>query len=211
MPDVTAVILAGGKGTRLRSVVPNLPKCLAEVNGRPFIYPILDQVERVGIEHVVLSVDYMWETIYETIGDDYRDMVISYSVDTIENGGTGAAVRSALSYINTEYILVMNGDTYVDIDLGIFIRWFFMSRSVASVLLVRGKKDSFINSGLCLTTVKTIDINIPANKYYSFDRQFLAKLYGMGLYGCWSDAAFIDIGTPESYAKAGEFMKRIRR
>lgn len=211
MPDVTAVILAGGKGTRLRSVVPNIPKCLAEVNGRPFIFYILKQLAAIKVKRIIIAVNYLGEMVSLQVGTKYLGVPIYYSYDKIENGGTGHALRAALPYINTDHILVMNGDTYVDIDLSIFMDWYFMGRSVASILLVKSKKGAFINSGLCLTTVKTIDISIPPSKYYSFDRQFLTKLYGMGLYECWSDASFIDIGTPESYAKSGEFMKKIGR
>ena len=107
MSDITAVILCGGLGTRLHSVVSDRPKCLAEVNGRPFIYYILDQIANTEIKDVVLAVDYKWEMIYEMVGINYKNMEIAYSVDDIKQGGTGTALRSALFYIRSNHVLVM--------------------------------------------------------------------------------------------------------
>ena len=209
MPDITAVILCGGLGTRLRSVVSDRPKCLAEVNGKSFIYYILDQLAEARIEYVVLAVDYMWEMIEDVIGDEYRDMVIAYSIDDIEGGGTGAALRSALPYISDSTVLIMNGDTYVNISLSDFIYDYHSGYGNTSFIL--NLYDGIISMGIYLTYREFVQGHIPHKMPYNLEKSFLRDTWEYGITPYVINKPFIDIGTPGSYAVADEFIKRIKK
>ena len=91
----TAVILAGGKGTRLQSVVSDRPKPMAEVYGRPFVSALLDRLSTVGFRRVVLCTGYMAEVIEAALGHTYRGMELVYSREAIPLG-TAGALRLAL-------------------------------------------------------------------------------------------------------------------
>ena len=97
-----AIILAGGKGTRLKSVLPDLPKPLAPVNGRPFIFYLLDQLDKSMIKQVIISTGYMAEKIEETVGYKYKNLQIEYSREQTPLG-TGGAIRLAAERIRNEY------------------------------------------------------------------------------------------------------------
>ena len=207
MPDVTAIILAGGKGTRLRSVVPNLPKCLAEVSGKPFIFYILEQLIAAKVKRIVIAVNYLGEMVSLQVGTKYLGVPIYYSYDTIEDGGTGHALRAALPHIDTDHVLVMNGDTYIDMELSHFL-W-ECQRGDGNTGFVLNVNKGIISMGIYLTCCEFVQTHIPLNKSYSLEKSFLRDIYRYGIIPYIINKPFIDIGTPESYAKAGEFMKKI--
>ena len=110
-----AIILAGGLGTRLRSVVPDLPKPMAPVAGRPFLAWVLDRLVDAGFESAVLAVGYRHEIIRAHFGEDYRGMALRYSVETTPLG-TGGAMRLAADHVTALPVFVLNGDTYLELD-----------------------------------------------------------------------------------------------
>ena len=109
--ELAAVVLAGGMGTRLRSLVADLPKVLAPVAGRPFLTYLLDQIADAGIRHVVLSTGHLAEQFDSVIGNRYRDIQIVYAQEE-QPLGTGGAIRFACSFTDADQLLVMNGDSY---------------------------------------------------------------------------------------------------
>lgn len=111
-----AIILAGGFGTRLQSVVSDLPKPMAPINGRPFLAILIDKIAGQGISHVVLSVGYKWEMIRDYFGTSYHGVAISYAVEDTPLG-TGGATALALEQIEGDRVFLLNGDTYFDVDL----------------------------------------------------------------------------------------------
>ena len=112
-----AVILAGGKGTRLRAEVPDLPKPLAPVNGRPFLEYQMAYWVGQGVDRFVLSVGYMAEKVIERTGDRFAGKPVVYAVED-RPLGTGGALLLAMRQLNTgEPFLVLNGDTYFDVPL----------------------------------------------------------------------------------------------
>lgn len=199
MFDVSAIVLCGGLGTRLRLVIKDLPKCLAPVNDRPFLFYILDQLVAAKVKRIVLAVNYLGKMIEETVGTEYKGVPIYYSYDKIENGGTGHAARMAVEYVETEDILIMNGDTYIAIygqDL-IFDEFGF----------VLNVKNGVINMGMYfISTQLLIDI-IPKAKPYSLEKFLLSDTFEYDPNCYLINSPFIDIGTPESYASANEFMR----
>ena len=111
-----AIILAGGKGTRLQSVVSNVPKPMALIGEKPFLMLLLQYLQSQGIEKVVLSVGYMYEIIQETFGESFNGLSISYSIES-EPLGTGGAIAKAMTMIESQTVLVLNGDSFIKIDL----------------------------------------------------------------------------------------------
>ena len=115
LSQVTAVILAGGLGTRLHKVVSDRPKAMAEINGKPFLYYLLDQLVDASIEKIVISTGYMGHLIEETIGSSYKRLQVEYSPEEIPLG-TAGALKLAGQAVDTEQCLVMNGDSYMKFD-----------------------------------------------------------------------------------------------
>ncbi|HUE17341.1 MAG TPA: nucleotidyltransferase family protein [Planctomycetaceae bacterium] len=151
MSDVTGAILAGGLGTRLRSVVSDRPKVLAPVHGKPFLAHLLDQLQEAGVERVVLMTGYRGEQIAEAFGDRYRNLSLSYSVET-EPLGTAGALRLALPKLfpasfsalkltpdsgrrTPHAVLVLNGDSYCDAELMQFRAFHEQERADGSLVL----------------------------------------------------------------------------
>jgi len=228
--NMTAVILAGGFGTRLQSVVSDKPKVLAEVSGKPFLAYLLKQISSAGIRKVVFCTGYMAEKIQDCFGDTYGPMHILYSKED-EPLGTGGALRLALSYLSSDTVLIMNGDSYTDADLGSYVNWFLQKNCKAALLLTKVLDTSrygsvtvnrdenitafdekgassgagWINAGVYLMR-KSLIISMPAGQFYSLEYDLLPSLAEKKLYGFCSEGRFIDIGTPESYAVTGDFF-----
>ena len=111
-----AIVLAGGFGTRLQTVVKEVPKPMAPVAGKPFLQYILDYLIAHKVTHVVLAVGYLRETIIDYFGDNYQSLSITYAVE--ENPlGTGGGILNACKQIKGDNVFVINGDTFFDVDL----------------------------------------------------------------------------------------------
>ena len=230
LSDITAVILAGGLGTRLRSVLSDRPKVLAEVLGRPFLTYLLDQLSSAGARKVILCTGYMGNMVQEVYGDTYKSLHLLYSQED-KPLDTGGALRLALPLIESDYVLVMNGDSYIHADLSSYVDWFFKKDQQASILLSRvldtarygmvilGKNEDiisfkekgtikgsgWINAGIYLMKASLLK-SIPMGKAFSLEREFFPSLVGNGLLGYQCKGRFIDIGTPESYIRAEKFF-----
>lgn len=228
---MTAFILAGGLGTRLRSVVADRPKVLADVAGRPFITFLLDQLASAGIRDVILGTGYMADLVESTLGPNYRTLTLSYSRETTPLG-TGGAIREALPMMQSPTVLVMNGDSYCDADLGEFLQKHQESGAAASILLayvtdsgrfgsVKTAADGtvtefaekqpdtgpgWINAGIYLIDRSLIE-SIPENQAVSIERDVFPNWVGHGLHGMLLGKALLDIGTPESLASSEAFLR----
>lgn len=223
---MVAVVLAGGLGSRLRPVVMDRPKVLAEVGGRPFLAYILDQLDQAGMREVVLCTGYLAEAIWRTFGDSYKSLTLEYSKE-MQPLGTGGALRQALPYCLSDPILVLNGDSFIDADLAGYLEWFYENALEAAMLLTMvpdasrfgrvvvrqdglitrfeeksGHHDAgLINAGIYILR-KEIILSIPEGEFYSLERQLFPQLIGRTIHGYLSMDRFIDIGTPESYILA---------
>ncbi len=228
---VTPVILAGGFGTRLQSAVQNLPKVLAPIRERPFLTYLLDQLARAGFEDVVLCTGHMGDRVRQDIGPCHDRLRIRYSQEQ-QPLGTAGAVRHALGMLATESILLMNGDSYTDVDLRAFLSWHSQGRFHASLVLTHvpdtqrygtvvlnsacrvqrfaeklaARGPGWVNAGIYLFPRAEIS-GIPAEQSVSLEKQILPALADKGqVHGFGCQGAFIDIGTPESYAAAEAFF-----
>ncbi|OFX07416.1 MAG: hypothetical protein A2516_02580 [Alphaproteobacteria bacterium RIFOXYD12_FULL_60_8] len=227
---LSAMILAGGLGTRLRPAVADRPKVMALVNGRPFLSYLLDQLVDAGVRDVVLCVGYLGDAVLEAFQDSYRGSKIRYSREDVPLG-TGGALRHALKVVSGDAFLIMNGDSYCDLDLRAFVECHRDARAAASIALTRvddvrrygsvtvdphmrvldfeekGVRSGagLINAGIYLLD-KGVLAAIPEGKPVSLEREVFPRLIGGGINGFHVSGRFIDIGTPESYRCAAEFF-----
>ena len=231
LSKITAAILAGGLGTRLRSVVSGQPKVLAKVNGRPFMAYLLDQLSQAGVKKVVLCTGYLGEQVEATFGKSYNGLALSYSQEQSALG-TGGALRIALPLLKSEPVLVLNGDSFCQADFIYFLNQHITRKATASLLLTEvpdigrygsvqlsmdGKIISFeekgektgtgiINAGVYLLNYTFLE-SIPKNTNVSLEHEMFPFWINKGLYGFRSKGNFIDIGIPQDYAAAGVFLK----
>src|SRR5512135_2706910 len=113
----TAIILAGGLGTRLRRTVPDLPKPMAPVSGRPFLEYQMDYWIAQGISHFILSVGYRHEDIMNHFGNRYQDASVEYCIEETPLGTGGGVLLAAEKIGHNQPFLLLNGDTYFAVDL----------------------------------------------------------------------------------------------
>jgi len=232
---ISAAILAGGLGTRLRSVVPDKQKVFAEVLKRPFVTFLLDQLDTAGVRNVVLCTGHKGDEVRKHLGETYRSLRLTYSQEDAPLG-TGGALRLALPHLRSDPVLAMNGDSYANADINAFLEWFAQKDLKSALVLTRvpdtnrygkvildkdsrvqsfeekGEKTNFgwINAGIYVLRRNLVE-TIPANKAYSLEQDFFPRLVGKGLYGYRYIGEFIDIGTPESYSKAECFFSTLQR
>ena len=220
-PD-EAIILAGGKGTRLHGIVDDIPKPMAPVNGKPFLEYLISNLYNSGIRHFILSVGFLHKSIIEYFGDKFKAADISYVIEN-EALGTGGAIKYAARYVKKDKFWIFNGDTYADIELDkFFIKNKDLQLSIGLVKMenfdrfgvvitdnkfITGfseKKHTdvgYINAGIYLMSRSFIEKYFPAAKVFSFEKEVLEKKIGnIGYYK--SDAQFIDIGVPDDYFRA---------
>ena len=230
LSTTTAIVLAGGVGSRLRSVVSDRPKVLALIHNRPFLAYLLDVLEGAGIGEVVLCTGYMADLVEGTFGPTYGPMRISYSREAMPLG-TGGALRAVMPQIKSESVFVMNGDSFCEFDLHALAAAHKSMRARATILLtevrdtqrfgrVRINADGrllafeekgvhsgpgWINAGVYLLARELLE-TIPENRAVSLEKEVFPAWFGHGLYGYPVRGRFLDIGTPESFAAAEAFF-----
>lgn len=231
------IILAGGFGMRLRSVVSDLPKPMAPVCGRPFLAYLLDMLGKQGCKHAVLSTGYMHEKIEQYFGDSYQGLMLSYAIEDTPLG-TGGGIMNALQCCQGDEVVVMNGDTMFRIDF-LALDKFFHSHDTKLTLVLRnvysagrrygsvelasdGRITAFreksstsgagiINGGtFMLHRSLFADCGINNVCKFSFEKELMeAYVAQMPFYGIVCDTYFIDIGVPEDYQRAQSEFKGI--
>jgi D-glycero-alpha-D-manno-heptose 1-phosphate guanylyltransferase len=229
----TAIILAGGFGTRLKHVVSNVPKPMAPINGMPFLQILLDSLEIKGIKKAILATGYKHEIIAAHFGFVYKEIDIIYSVEN-EPLGTGGAIANAFKYIDTNIAttLVINGDSYFNLDLEAFEKQHRKSKADISIALKKmadfdrygvveieksGKiiqfkekqytSEGLINTGCYLINYSCKNILTSIEKPFSFEEKILENnSLPVSLYGVEQEGYFIDIGIPEDYKRAADYF-----
>jgi D-glycero-alpha-D-manno-heptose 1-phosphate guanylyltransferase len=229
-----ALILAGGFGTRLKSVIADHPKILAPVGGRPFVTHILDQLARAGFSSAVLATGHLAEAVEKVLGSRYDSLKLEYSPEPAPLG-TAGAIAHARSLLLPGGCLVMNGDSICLADLASYWNW-AVGRKAAVALLLAHVEDArrfgtvrlngdvivsfeekgsdavaeWINAGVYYLSDSLLD-SLEQGQRASFERDILPRWIGKGMYGWTTDAPFLDIGLPESYASATGFMSGAAR
>lgn len=226
-----AIILAGGLGTRLRSVISDIPKSLAPINGIPFLHFLIQYLEKNGIEHFIFSVGHLHEKVASFLQDSYPKLNFQLVIEPSPLG-TGGAIKLATQHSKSENVLVCNGDTMFRIDvqdlaafhlrksavctLGLkpmvdFDRYGAVSidknQAVTAFEEKKFYKSGFINGGVyALNTTRFLKENLLER--FSFEKDYLEKIVDRNkdgepdLFGFIQDCYFIDIGIPEDYERA---------
>ena len=228
--DYPAIVLAGGLGTRLRSVIQDIPKPMAPVNGKPFLHYIFQYLKQEQIREVILSVGYKHETIEDFFGNEYLGIKVQYSVEE-EPLGTGGGIKQAFGLIDGP-AYVLNGDTFFGVNLHTLSDYYFDSNSDMVLALKHlqnfdrygtvqldaqnritkfdEKKlvaEGYINGGIYFFD-KTLLSRVETGNKFSFEKEILEKYTGeLKFGGKVFNGYFIDIGIPEDYNKAQHDFK----
>lgn len=220
-----AIVLAGGFGTRLRQLVPDLPKPMAPIGGRPFLEILLKSMAEKGFSRVILSLGYMADRVIDYFDSkNYAGMALAFEVEDIPLG-TGGAVRRAMRRCQDDHIFVLNGDTYVDIEAcELEAHWqsnhapIIVAREVADTARYgrlkaeRGRVTAFlekgadgpglINAGCYVLPASSLD-GFVSNQAFSLEVDFLAKAVSTQRFDMFvTHGRFIDIGVPDEYIRA---------
>lgn len=219
-----AIVLAGGFGTRLQSVVPDAPKPMAPVGGRPFLEILLCHLERQGFDRVTMSVGYLSHLIVNHFGPKFGGIELTYAVEP-EPLGTGGAVVLAQRECANHHVFVFNGDTYLDFDAkAVEALWrrkgnpIVMACQVLDtarygrLLVERDRVRGFsekgssgpglINAGAYLLGPRDLAA-WPAGVKFSLEQDYLVPAVTTREINCYVDTRnFIDIGVPEDYFRA---------
>ena len=227
---VTAIILAGGLGTRLRSVVPDLPKPMAPISGRPFLEHQLNYWIKQGVSNFVLSIGYRHEVIVDHFGNRYKDAELDYVIEKTPLGTGGGLLLAAEKVNQDEPFLLLNGDTYFAMDLKTLIKFslandadwcfsLFRTREegrymgmeispqgrITSLKSGTGRPGRLANGGVYLVNPRALIRKrfSPGDKVSLEDDMFpTAMALGQRLMGMEFPGIFIDIGVPEDYHRA---------
>jgi len=226
-----AVVLAGGLGTRLRDVLPGVPKPMAPIGNRPFLALLLERLSQRGFRRVVLSVGYLADAITSYFGNEFCGMAVIYHVET-KPLGTGGALAAAFGRVETDHAFVFNGDTFLDLEIeaveACYLRRgrpIIVVRQVAStarygrVELVDGQVRSLertedpspglINAGCYVLRRDTFE-TLGLGPEFSMEVDFLPPAITREPYDAFvSDGFFIDIGIPEDYRRAIVELPRV--
>jgi NDP-sugar pyrophosphorylase family protein len=228
---IDAIVLAGGLGSRLHDVLPDRQKVTAPVTGKPFLSKLIDWLIDGGVDRIVLAAGHRAADV-EAIAAAYagRKPAVLVSVEPAPLG-TGGAARLALAMTESDPVLVLNGDSFADIDLAALRRFHADHHAHVSLALVAapsvkryglvgvddgGKVLSFsekpaeagagaINGGIYMFERAALAA-IPENIPHSLERDVFPQLINHGLYAMLFKADFIDIGTPESLQAAAGFF-----
>jgi D-glycero-alpha-D-manno-heptose 1-phosphate guanylyltransferase len=223
----SAIILAGGLGTRLKHLLPDIPKPMAPVCGKPFLEYVLQYLQKQGCTEATLSVGYLHDSIQSYFGNSFENMHLNYVIEDTPLG-TGGGIKKCLRYFSSkEDILIVNGDTYFPVDVA---KMYLQHKTTRASLTIALKEMShferygsvqldtqqrilqfheksfcehgFINGGIYLCNTSLIDV-LPQEEKFSFETDYLNQnTASKNLYGYIDDSYFIDIGIPEDYKRA---------
>ena len=220
------IILAGGLGTRLRSVVSEVPKCMAPVAGKPFLWYLLKYLTRYEVDRVILSVGYLREVIFKWIEEVKEEFPFEFDYAVEEEPlGTGGGIKMALDKVTDECAFVLNGDTFFDVDLIQLYDAHVISKKAITLALKPMKafdrygrvnmepqtgtilsfsekqycQEGLINGGVYVIS-KSAPIFEGLGKKFSFETAVLEpQCLKRELLGVVQNGYFIDIGIPEDY------------
>jgi D-glycero-alpha-D-manno-heptose 1-phosphate guanylyltransferase len=230
LEGLEAIVLAGGRGSRLASVLPCRQKVTADVGGKPFVLRIVEWLRHAGIGRIVLAAGHRAGDLEQVLtSTPTTEILVSTEPQPL---GTAGAARLAVTSITSNPVLVVNGDSFAEIDLTSLLDFHRDRRALVSLGLVpapsvarygavetslddrvlsfaekseASTQAGWINAGVYLFERPAFDL-IPADRPASLERELFPGLIGRGLFAARFDARFIDIGTPESLAAAPAFF-----
>ncbi len=220
------IVLAGGLGTRLQSVVHDVPKCMAPVNGKPFLHYLFDYAEQQGCSGVILSLGYKHQHITEWLMTQQRRFSIDSVIES-EPLGTGGGIQLALQKATDRHVAVLNGDTMFKVPLNEMMQSHLDKKAATTLALKpmrnfnrygvvktdntariiafeekKQQEEGLINGGVYIIDKDSLaSKNFPEK--FSFEKDYFEAFVQEGdMYGFVSDAYFIDIGIPSDYKQA---------
>jgi D-glycero-alpha-D-manno-heptose 1-phosphate guanylyltransferase len=223
-----AIILAGGFGTRLQSVVSDVPKPMAPINKVPFLNYVFKYLKYYQIQHVVLSTGYLSDKIVDYYKNEFEGIKISYAHEETPLG-TGGGIRVALTKCTSKDVLVLNGDSFFDVNINTHYKNHLFKNANCTLALrmvdnaarygtiVLGnlntikvfkekdsvEKDGLINGGVYILNREIYLAKTEENVAFSIEKDFFEKkLKQLSIFGYQFDGYFIDIGIPEDFEKA---------
>lgn len=230
--NVTVAILAGGLGTRISSVLGDTPKVLGPVAGRPFLDWMLDRLEKKGVAHVVMLLGHLSDAVIAHLNANPRKKMLIEWVVEPEPMGTLGALRNARESLNLGDVMLINGDTFIDADLKDLVAFHEENAYPVTMLCVSVEDGSrfgqvqlsedgtvrrfyekgmgkpgpaLVNAGINIFSPEAM-ARIFGSQGSSLERDFLEALPQGTIMAKSVDAAFVDIGTPESYEAAASIM-----
>lgn len=226
------VVLAGGLGTRLRQIIPDMPKPLAPVAGKPFLDILLNSLVRKGCAGFVLSVGHMAQMIMNRYGKCFEGVPVRYTLEE-KPLGTGGGLRLALDTCDTMMPIVVNGDTFTDVDISAFQAYCALTSQPALVgawlddasryghlRVADGKIVGFVEKGQpgpglisvgCYCLPRSALEAFPEGHAFSLEQDYFAHIVARSPLGLFvTDGLFIDIGVPEDYARAQTIFENMK-
>lgn len=225
-----AIILAGGMGTRLKSIISDVPKPMAPIGDNPFLWYVLEYLYKQNINKVILSVGYKHEYIKGYFGGKFHDMKILYSIEN-KPLGTGGAIKRAFEKVESKEVFILNGDTLFNValnrlsiqhhkhlsDLTIALKPMQEFERYGAVVTSNEKitkfeekgykKSGLISGGIYLSNANLFD-NVQLPLKFSFEKNFIEKyIHQLNINAFISDTYFIDIGIPDDYERAQKELR----
>ncbi len=230
-PDV--IILAGGFGTRLKSIIKDIPKPMASIAGKPFLEWLINYLSGFNPNKIILGTGYKHEIIETHFGKQFKNIPVVYSIET-DPLGTGGAIKKAFDLVETKNCLVLNGDTFFKINHSAFLDFHLSAKSVFSLALKPVKNPSrygtvevmgnsikkfnekkpdltegLINTGVYLMS-KELFKHFPEKDNFSIETDFMELKTGeIDMKGFICDDYFIDIGIPDDYKRANHDFPKL--
>lgn len=239
--NTDVVVLCGGMGKRLQSVINDRPKPMAQIGDKPFLDILIDYTASYGFRRFILCTGHKQGFISDYYKDKFRDAPL---IEIIISGeqtplGTAGAIKNAQGVIKSKVFLVMNGDSFCQLDLRDFLRFHEINDAFISMVLVYKEnisdcglveinsdkvvmsfieksldaKKGYINGGIYLFNKesqvgsKNIFDFVPQGQS-SLEYEVFPKVIERGIYGYITTGMFIDIGTPERYSMARDYLKQ---
>ena len=228
-----AIILAGGFGTRLKDVIGAQPKCMAPVNGKPFLAYLFDYLDRQHCTRVIMSLGYKKNIIIDWMEEQDVMFELDYIIES-EPLGTGGGIFAAIEDAETDDVIVVNGDTLFNVNLRDMMKFHTAKKAATTIALKemhnfdrygivqtdnnsiitafeekKQMEQGLINGGTYIINKETfLKKNLPEK--FSFEKEYLEKYAAeKKFYGFNSDSYFIDIGIPEDYTRAQQDFKTL--
>ena len=232
--DIDVVVLCGGLGTRLHSVVDDRPKSMVEINGKPFLDILIEYIAHYGFIRFILCTGYKGDSIkryYESKNGKWK-FLISEEKEPL---GTAGAIKKAESFIKSDIFLVVNGDSLCEMDIKEFLKFHVRKGAFISIVLtsignsldcgvirlnkdqkiisysekvpIRG--DGFVNAGIYFFNRKVLE-EIRSGEKLSLEYDIFPGILDKGAYGYVTKKVLLDIGTPERLERARDYFGKAK-
>ncbi len=234
LKHIDVVILCGGLGKRLKNIISDRPKPMAEIEGRPFIQFLIECFSNFGVERFILCTGYKDNIIRQYFQDRYDDKEILISKED-KSLGTGGAIKHAIPIIYSNPFFVINGDSFCKLNIYDFHKFHVLKKALVSIALVKVKnaerfgyvnvdtlgsitkfhektgsiQQGLINAGIYLMNKDVFSYLKEYPNIFSLEHDLFPRLINKGLFGMKSDCQyFMDIGTPEGFFRAQKLIRK---